>query len=224
MIRIRPRVRPAPHTGDAHVSGSGLVACDGFVALGILELVYLFTVSLDRGASSTGGSTRTYESDSAREFTKLYCESYAMVYNYVRRAMGDNDAEDIVAEAYLHAARSFASFDPERAKFSTWVVKIASNCMASHYRREHQTVALEDVPESIIAIPGEQEKVGDVELAERLLALLDDREREITLMRYQQGLRNVDIAEVLDMNPSTVATILQRALLKMRASADSSEI
>lgn len=55
------------------------------------------------------------------------------MYNYVRVRMGSAyDAEDVVAEAYLKAARSFGSFDPGRAKFSTWVVRIASNCMNDH--------------------------------------------------------------------------------------------
>ena len=41
----------------------------------------------------------------AHEFSRLYRESYPMVYGYVRRRMEcDAAAEDIVSEAYLLAA------------------------------------------------------------------------------------------------------------------------
>ena len=151
-----------------------------------------------------------------REFTKLYLGSYGIVYNYVRSRMGSDDAEDVVADAFMLAARSFGSFDPKRAKFSTWVIKIAMNCMASHYRKSHATVDLEEVPEGLFAEQGEEDTVDDRELAHQLLGLLDDEERELVLMKYRDGKRNIEIAQELGMNPSTVSTMLSRALAKMR--------
>jgi len=140
------------------------------------------------------------------------------VYGYVRVRMAcDEDAEDVVAEAYLHAARAFGTFDPRRARFSTWVTAIARNCMNSHYRKAHPSVALEDVPDQLFAESGGQENVDDRLLAKRLLACLDDGERELIALKYHEGMRNVDIAQALGMNPSTVSTVLARALAKMRA-------
>ena len=156
-----------------------------------------------------------------REFEKLYLQSYKLVYSYVRARMSnDADAEDVVSEAFLKAAHSFASFDPRRAKFSTWVVTIARNCMISHFRKERPTVVLEDVPASAIAVEGEQASIEDRDLALQLLSALDADEREIVLLKYREGLRNVDIARHLSMNPSTVSTVLARALEKMRMRAE----
>ena len=153
-----------------------------------------------------------------REFERLYRESYGSVYGYVRVRMGnDEDAEDVVAEAYLHAARAFDSFDPARAKFNTWVTAIARNCMSSYYRKARPSVALEDAPDEMYATSGGQEDVDDRLLMDRLLACLDDSERELVALKYHEGMRNIDIAEALDMNPSTVSTVLARALSKMRA-------
>ena len=128
----------------------------------------------------------------------------------------DVATEDVVAEAYLKAVRAFDRFDPSRSKFSTWVVAIARNCMISHYRKERPVAALDDMPESVAAVCGEQEGIEDRDLALRLLAVLDNTEREIVLLKYQDDMRNVDIAEQLDMNASTVSTVLARALSKMR--------
>ena len=140
------------------------------------------------------------------------------MYNYVRYRMSDDAAaEDVVSEAYLKAARSFSSFDPRRAKFSTWVIAIARNCMASYYRKERPTVALEDAPQDVFAVTGLQESVEDRALVAQLLSCLDAVERELVVRKYHEGMRNVDIAAELDMNPSTVSTKLTCALAKMRA-------
>lgn len=155
------------------------------------------------------------------EFERLYLQSYGFVYGFVRTRMSnDADTEDVVAEAFLKAARSFSSYDPKRAKFSTWVTAIAKNCMISHFRKAKPTIALEDAPDSATAISGGQDAVDDQDLACRLLATLDDLECELVLMKYRDGMRNVDIARELDMNPSTVSTKLANALATMRKTAE----
>lgn len=175
-------------------------------------------IGTGREAQHTRTVSQASKVDLERKFEQLYRESFELVYGYVRSNMPSNtDAEDIVAEAYLKAARSFASFNPKRAKFSTWVVTIARNCMVSHFRKERPTVAIDDIPESIASVKGEHDAVDDRDLANRLLAILDDEERQIVLMKYREDMRNVDIARELDMNASTVSTVLSRAMSKMRA-------
>lgn len=158
--------------------------------------------------------------DPQREFEKLYRQSYNLVYSYVRARIGtDADTEDIVAEAYLKAARYFDSFDPSRAKFSTWVITIAKNCMISHFRKARPTSALDNVSEELFAEPGGQDSVDDKVLADLLIGCLDDEETELVLLKYHEGYRNVEIAEHMNVNASTVSTKLARAIAKMRAAA-----
>ena len=157
---------------------------------------------------------------SEREFERLYRESYEFVYNYVRCRMCDDDgADDVVAEAFLRAARSFSKYDAARAKFSTWVVRIAVNCMNDRWRRARPTVCIDDEPEGLPAQPDFSTAVDDRDLVDRLLGVLDEAERDLVLKKYLLGYRNVDIAEELGMNASTVATKLANALAKMRSSA-----
>ena len=152
-------------------------------------------------------------------FEELYRESYALVYNYVRlRMAGDDAVEDVVAEAYLQAARHFDSYDPARAKFSTWVIRIATNTMISHWRKRRPTTTLDEVPEGFFSEPPAQNDVDDRDLVDRLLTVLNTTERELVLLKYREGYRNVEIAAELNMNPSTVSTKLATALKKMRHS------
>ena len=164
-----------------------------------------------------GGKTQT-PSD---RFTELYRESYSLVYNYVLFRMADRDAaETVVAEAFLKAARAFDRYDESRAKFSTWVIAIARNCMTDYRNAHKPTVDLDEVPPTHFAVVDAYPTVNeDAEFARALLKVLDDDERELVYCKYYLGLRNVDIAERLGMNASTVATKLSRALDKMRAEA-----
>ena len=156
-----------------------------------------------------------------REFERLYSESYGIVYNYVRSRMNnDASAEDVVSETFLLAARSFSKFDPSRAKFITWVITIAKNCMVSYFRKERPTVNLEDLTEDHVAVQGGQEEVDDALLVQQMLRCLDSTERELVIAKYRDGKRNCDIAQELNMNASTVSTVLSRALSKMRSVAE----
>lgn len=158
---------------------------------------------------------------SEQEFARLYTDSYKLVYNYVRYRMGgDEAAEDVVSEAYLQAARHFESYDPSRAKFSTWVIKIAINCMHTYKRKARPSAPLEDIPERLVAQGAAEGEVLNKDYVDRLLSVLDESERELVLMKYHEGYRNVEIAEELDMNPSTVSTKLANALAKMRVAAE----
>ena len=161
------------------------------------------------------------ERNAAREFEELYRQSYPSVYNFVYYRMLDSQtAEDVTADAFLRAARFFDRFDPSRASFTTWVKAIARNCINQHYRKARPTVPIEDVAESAFAENfDEAERVADAELVKSLLATLEETDREMLFLKYYEGMRNVDIARELDMNESTVATRLQRALAKMKSSA-----
>lgn len=157
-----------------------------------------------------------------RQFEKLYRENYAAVYNYVYYRLLDHQAtEDVVSEAFLRAARAFDQFDPSRAKFSTWTITIARNCMINYLRASHPVTYIGDDLASIDVQSKEDYYPAldeDAALCRQLLASLDDEDRELVFMKYYLGMRNTDIAKTLDMNASTVATKLQRALAKMHKS------
>lgn len=180
-------------------------------------------MNADAKHNTTTPAASLHARTAEQEFERLYLQSYSMVYGYVRvRMASDAEAEDVVAEAYLKAARAFATFDPARSKFGTWVVAIAKNCMISYFRKQRPNAALDDVPESLVAVPAEQAHVDDILLVKQLLACLADDERELIALKYRDGMRNVDIAAELGMNASTVSTKVSSALAKMRAAMERS--
>ena len=60
----------------------------------------------------------------------------------------------------------------------------------------------------------------DVQVASKLLAELDEEDRELVHLKFYEGMQNKQIGELLGMNPSTVGTKLHRAVARMRAAAE----
>ena len=156
----------------------------------------------------------------AAKFERLYRESYPTVFGHVLFRMRDEEAAlDVTAEAFLRAARNFDRFDSSKAKFSTWVIAIARNCISDHYRKNIEHTPIDAIPESALTTGMDHvQSIADADLARRLLEKLDPDDREMVFMKYCEERTNADIAHILGMNPSTVATRVHRALAKMRAS------
>ena len=157
----------------------------------------------------------------ADEFERLYRDAYPLVYNYSYHILlSRTAAEDITSEAFLKAARNFGRFDATRAKFSTWVVAIARNCITDFYRKNRPEAPLDDsIAVTLVTESSHEEQLCNEDLVKQLLETLDPNERQLIFMKYYEGKSNVIIAEELAMNPSTLSTKLSRAISKMRAAA-----
>jgi RNA polymerase sigma-70 factor, ECF subfamily len=82
------------------------------------------------------GSEAALPGDAEEVFRRLVEEHSRMVFRLAFRLTGnEQDAEDVVQEAFLKAYRSFGSFD-SRASFSTWIHSIASHCAIDLLRRK----------------------------------------------------------------------------------------
>jgi RNA polymerase sigma factor (sigma-70 family) len=80
-------------------------------------------------------------------------------------------------------------------------------------------VVLEEVPDKVFSQPDAVDDLADRDMVDRLLSVLSEEERNLVVMKYREGYRNVEIAAELDMNPSTVSTRIFNAMAKMRSVA-----
>lgn len=154
-----------------------------------------------------------------RDLDGFFNEYYPRVYNYVYyRTMMRDVAEDVTSDVMYRVARSYATFDPNKGTLDSWTFRIARNLLFSYFRSMKDNVPLESVAEGAFAEESNQEDLfNETEaLANQVLSMLTEEEREMVFMKYWQQLSNKAIAERLDMNASTVSTKLSRALAKVR--------
>jgi RNA polymerase sigma factor (sigma-70 family) len=152
-----------------------------------------------------------------RAFERLYKAHVQDVYRYALMVLRNReDAEDVVQTTFLKAYRVFARGErPRNAR--PWLITIAHNTCRTRMRdakRRPQEVAFEErLAESVEAQP--QDGVEPKELL-RALGALSFNQRSALVMRELEGRSYFEIAEVLEVSPSAVETLLFRARRAVR--------
>lgn len=156
-------------------------------------------------------------------FEELVRVTYVDAYNLAYRLTGDeDDARDVVQDAYLRAFRGLKRFRGE-AQFTTWLYRITANCAASSLgkRARHRHDVLED-DEDIVDLsarvdPAEQADRGAVrDRVKAALAELPPRLRAVVVLRDVYDLSHEAIATELGITESAAKVRLHRARRKLR--------
>lgn len=153
-------------------------------------------------------------------FSRLVERHHGRVFNTACRMLGDREAAaDVTQETFLAAWRALGAFE-ERARFATWITRIAMN-RCRNVRRSPaaaRTVPLLEDPPGNPGL-GPEAVVGDRELAahvERALGQIEPAHREVLVLREIEGLPYDAIAGVLDVEEGTVKSRLHRARAALR--------
>ncbi len=152
-------------------------------------------------------------------FQPLYDHYFPRVFAYVAYRVGSKqDAEDLTADIFLRVIEAITRFEYRGAgSFATWLFRIAHNAVQQFYRmlQRRGTLLLDDLPEiqSTELLPDEmfvrKEQFARLQSA---LTTLTPRRQEIITLRFFGGLRNQEIAAVLNLDERTIASHLSRGL------------
>lgn len=138
------------------------------------------------------------------------------VYAYLVYLTRDRSlAEDLAADTFEKALRSWRRFDPSRATARTWLCQIARTTALDWFRseerrhkRERRAAAPEQVDDGGLS-PGLSPEL------EAALRELSAGEREVIALRILLELDGDEAARVLGISPTAVSTRLSRALKKL---------
>jgi RNA polymerase sigma-70 factor (ECF subfamily) len=129
----------------------------------------------------------------------------------------DREAEDVMQEAYVNAYTHLTQFD-RRAKFSTWLTKIAVYEALARARRRGRYDSLDDssletfMPTSSSPDPERQAFGRELgALIESAVDNLGDGYREVFMLRQVEGLSTAETAQVLGLSDDVVKTRFSRA-------------
>lgn len=136
------------------------------------------------------------------------------------RMLGDRaEAEDVAQEAFVRIWRTAGSWRRGRARFDTWLHRVALNlCYDRLRRRREQPVA--DPPEQVDPAPLPDVGLGESETSERVARALQGlapRQREAIVLTYYQELSNIDAAAVMNISVEALESLLSRGRRSLRA-------
>ncbi|MEX1366154.1 MAG: RNA polymerase sigma factor [Nannocystaceae bacterium] len=126
--------------------------------------------------------------------------------------------DDLTQETFLRAYRGLSGFEG-RARFTTWVHRIAYFVYLNHRNRVRQPAALPEEFEHTEPAPEDELSHRRSDLRRDLTVLVDglpERYREVIIMHFMRHVPYRDIAQTLGLPLGTVKTQLHRAKLMMR--------
>jgi RNA polymerase sigma-70 factor (ECF subfamily) len=156
-------------------------------------------------------------------FEVLMRRHNARVYRAVRAFLRDEaDVEDAMQQAYVNAYVHLNQFEG-RAKFSTWLTRIAVN--EAHGRLRRRAAVMEDALDEGQGREDREEKMASDEptpehrafsgelrgLLERAIDTLPQGYREVFMLREVEGLTTAEVCEALELGEEAVKTRLRRA-------------
>jgi RNA polymerase sigma-70 factor, ECF subfamily len=156
-------------------------------------------------------------------FAELVRATHAEIYTLAYRMTGDEeDARDVVQDAYLRAFRSIKRFRGD-ARFSTWMYRITANCASTHLSKRNKGRHEELSDDEPVADPRPEidpEQVAEAgALRDRVtdaLAELPPRLRAVVVLRDVYDLPHEAIASELGITEAAAKVRLHRARRKLR--------
>ena len=116
---------------------------------------------------------------------QIYRDYHAKVYGYIySKIQNADDAEDISADVFMKVYEKFGSFDESKSSLSTWIFTITRNTLTDYFRTRKLYV---EIPESVEDKSSVEDTVCNAEMLELLakaLNALDERERDIIILRF----------------------------------------
>jgi len=171
-----------------------------------------------------------YASGDARAFETLYARHRGPVFRYLNRQVRDREtASELFQETWMRVVAARARYEP-RARFQTFLYRIARNCCIDHARRAalRPSVAGLDIDENIFSTSLESDPAHAIERTEatqhyrQALDALPAEQRDVFLLYEESGLSLEDIAQVTGIGTETSKSRLRYAVAKLHALLKSS--
>lgn len=145
------------------------------------------------------------------DFDNIYEEYFDRVYYKVLSVVkNDDDAEDICQETFISVYKNLSKFR-EESNIYTWIYRIAINKTYDFFKKRKLEFEIND---DVLSLPEDINFDTKVILEEKL-KLISEKEKEIVVLKDIYGYKLKEIAEMKDMNLSTVKSVYYKALKDM---------
>ncbi len=127
------------------------------------------------------------------------------------------EGEDIAQETFLKAYKNLRNFSNDKARFSTWLYRIATNLCIDYLRKNKRRVYIENVEEYVESIQPEGLEQDEIAAIRQAVNTLEPPQyAEIIKAYFWQGKSYKEIAKEHDTSVNTVGTWISRAKAQLR--------
>jgi RNA polymerase sigma-70 factor (ECF subfamily) len=158
-------------------------------------------------------------------FERIYRALFPAIEKYVAHRVRERDeGQDIVATCFLNMLDRLDSYDARRGTVRMWAFGIVRNLVTDYFRRSQQR-ALHPMDSSEAALPcpnAFEEMLGrlDNHAVREALSKLDNDSRELLSLRFGEGLKHGEIAQLLNMREDAVRQKVRRVMNEVRQHFD----
>lgn len=150
------------------------------------------------------------------------CENYQRLLFHVAYGITRDHylAQDVVQETYIKAYRKIDTISDE-SKLCSWLAAIAARTAIDFVRKEkrrREVLESEFLLKENCSRKNVEEEVDlrlFVQEISKALDELNDRQKAILFLKVNKGMKEKEIADVLQLNPNNVKTILYRVRRKL---------
>jgi RNA polymerase sigma-70 factor (ECF subfamily) len=147
---------------------------------------------------------------------RLYEKTHKGLYGFILSiTRNPHDAEDALQDTFLAIYRYAGDYKP-KGKPLAWLYTVAKNAARMKLRAKGDHLSLEEElheSEAFARIEDTEERLT----LEAALTLLSEEERQIVLLHAVSGLKNREIATLLELPLNTVLSKYHRALKKLKS-------
>lgn len=154
--------------------------------------------------------------------SEIFESYYERIFNYISYRTGNRyTAEDLTSQVFEKIVAKYHTYQPGRRPLEVWIFKIAKNTLSDYFRasQRHPTCSLDGIEEKASKQSGPETAVISKESELSLLqalSVLTSKERQIIALRFGAGLKNVEIARIVNNSESNVGVILFRSMKKLK--------
>jgi RNA polymerase sigma-70 factor (ECF subfamily) len=157
-------------------------------------------------------------------FATLYERYFDRVYGYLRTAVNDrHEAEDLAQQVFMEVAEALPRYERRSQPFRAWLFKIVRNRAIDHLRRGGRLEVTDpsEIDRRREEAQEDQELVwllgwiSDEDL-QFLFSRLPADQRQVLLMRFEEGLTSAEIGRALGRTDKSVRMLQHRALKFLR--------
>lgn len=151
----------------------------------------------------------------------LYLDFESKIHGYISRRLDDHESiRDLTAQTFYKATEALSTGKGPRVSVSGWLYRIAYNLIIDYYRHRDRcpTSYLDDHHDLCDGLDPalEVEQIERKAMLQRAMRLLSPGQCRVIQMRYLEGYKFAEIADVMGITEGAVKALQHRALVNLR--------